>query len=88
MIQALRGLQVLQGLLEQTAQCQDLQVQPVQLVLLEPLVQQVRLDLQVQRVPQGRLVQLALREQPELLVLQDQLVRQVQMQLLCQAYLC
>ena len=88
MIQALQGLQALLEPLERQAQCQDLQVQLVELVLLEPqaiLVQQDLLVRQVQQVPQVRQDQAVLLVQLERQVL---LARQALMQLHCQAYLC
>ena len=81
MIQALRGLQALRDLLEQTAQCQDRQVQLVQRVILDQLVLQAQ---RVLLVIQALLDQQVQREQPvpqDLLVL---LVRQAQVQLHCQ----
>ena len=74
MIQALRGLQALQDLLEQTAQCQDLQVQPVQLVLQDQLVilvQLVRQEIQVLQVRLDLREQLGLLEQLVQPVIQD-----------------
>lgn len=74
MIQALRGLQALQGLLERQAQCQDLQVLRVRLVHRDQQVQLVRQDLQVQQVLLVR------QDQAVQLEPQDQLVQRVQLE--------
>lgn len=81
-IQALRGLQALQDLLEQTAQCQvlpDLRVQQVLTVQQDLLVRQVQPVLQAQQDLLVQTVQLVPQDRQVLPVLPEQLARQGQL---------